>query len=148
MAVPAGGSCLATLHAAPLTPCATSQATRAYPAPLSAAIPSARRVPATFGATRAAGEFAAVAAGATDGRPLGNDAKKSTVARSTASTARSATVLSKRGNDQVRTARGSRVRVSGDVASPVSRTSPSARANAPAEAYRRLGSTASARVST
>src|SRR5207237_8570291 len=113
-----------------------------------AAIPSATRVPATFGATRAAGECAAVAAGPTDGRPLGNDAKKSTVARRTASTARSATVLSKCGNDQARTGRGSRVRVSGDVASPVSRTSPSARANAPAEAYRRFGSSPTARVTT
>src|SRR5256885_14752599 len=123
MAVPAGGSCLATLHAAPLTPCATSHATRAYPAPLSAAIPSARRVPATFGATRAAGEFAAVAARAPDGRPLGDDAKKSTVARSTASTPRSATVPSKCGDDQVRPARRSRVRGGGGGAAPPSKAS-------------------------
>src|SRR2546428_797437 len=146
MAVPGGGSWRTTAHGPP-DPCATSQATVAYPAPRSISTASPSFLPTTFGETLPA----AVAAGfAGEERPAREkDAKNSAVARSTASTARTATVLSKRGNDQGRGARVTGSLPSDVVRSPApSAASANALANAPALPWRRSGSTASARVST
>src|SRR2546426_1291189 len=97
MAVPGGGSWRTTAHGPP-DPCPTSHATVAYPAPRSVSTASPSFLPTTFGETLPA----AVAVGfAGEERPAREkDAKNRAVARSTASTARTATALSKRGNDQ------------------------------------------------
>src|SRR5256712_12814003 len=135
MAVPGGGSWRTTAHGPP-DPCATSHATVAYPAPRSVSTASPSFLPTTLGETLPA----AVALGfAGEERPArGKDAKNSAVARSTASTARTATVLSKRRNDQRRGARGAGGPPSGVVSSPApSAPAVNASANAPALAYPR-----------